>query len=347
MVFGVKIAIAAALLAWVLSQVHWNDYVDSQGTARDGFATVLSRVQAVPMGLAVAGFLISLLIIACRWWLLLRLQAVRIGLWEAIRLTFLGQFFNYVVPGTVGGDLVKAYYVSKHTPRKAAVLVSVLLDRVLGLTELTLMATVMLVIVLGTGMADLEELRLPVITTAIVLAGTGGVLLFLLSRRFRRFLHLEKLYRNTRIARHVAALGKAARLYRRQIGRLAQAILVTFGAHVVWVGSVAMIGWSLSLSIPWYSYFLYIPLIYILGAVPITPGGIGLIEHFYLAFFAIANPSAILALALLARLIPMLWGLPGAWVAVTGAKLPKIENLEAEFALQSPPPESASEQSDP
>jgi hypothetical protein len=37
-------------------------------------------------------------------------------------------------------------------------------------------------------------------------------------------------------------------------------------------------------------------------------------------------------LALLARLIPVLWGLPGAVVAVTGSKVPAIDSMQAELA---------------
>ncbi|MCK4600900.1 MAG: flippase-like domain-containing protein, partial [Phycisphaerae bacterium] len=251
------------------------------------------------------------------------------------RLTFLGLFFNAVVPGTVGGDLVKAYYVSKHTPRKAAALVSTFVDRMMGLTELTLLAAVMIVVVWAAGLETFEKIRLPAISIVVVIFVVALVLTFLLSKRFRRLLHLQKLYQRLPIAKHIAAAGHAANLYRRRLRYLAQAVLMTFGAHVFWVGAIAFIGASLGLQIPWYSYFVYIPLIYILGAVPLTPGGVGLIEKFYVVFFVAAavGASEVLALALLARLLPMFWGLPGAVVAVTGPRLPKAEAIKAELDL--------------
>jgi uncharacterized protein (TIRG00374 family) len=354
--FVFKALIAAGLLVWVLSQVHWHDYVqdkdgkeysvleeyppieqlrpidDSGAVIRMGFASTMRRIRPILAGCAFLGFPLSLLIIGCRWWLLLRLQRIFIRLWEAVRLTFLGQFFNAVVPGIVGGDLVKAYYVSKHTPRKAVALLSVVVDRVMGLTELTLLAAVMIAVVWVGGLADYDEIRLPLITVSIVTVVVAVILVFLLSRTFRRALHLQKLYQRLWVARHIEAMGEAAVLYRRHIGSLFQVILITLGAHIIWVGSIALIGLSLSIPVPWYSYFLYIPLIYIIGAVPLTPGGIGLVEQFYLVFFP-ANPSEVLALALLARLVPMFWGLPGAVVAVTGPKLPKVEALQAELGL--------------
>ncbi|MGB2822979.1 MAG: lysylphosphatidylglycerol synthase transmembrane domain-containing protein, partial [Phycisphaerae bacterium] len=261
---------------------------------------------------------------------------IRISLWEAIRLTFLGQFFNAIVPGTVGGDLVKAYYVSKHTTRKAAVLVSVFVDRLLGLVELALMAAgMLLVVVLGDLVEDLDEVRLPAMCVAGVLVTVAGILLFLLSTRFRRALRLEKLYRRLPIAHHIAAAGDAASLYRRRLGSLLYAVLISFAAHIAFVGFVYLTGRSLAVRTAWYNYFVYVPLIYIIGSVPLTPGGVGWVENWYVKFFEgpECGASTILVLALLARLIPVLWGLPGAVVAVTGARLPKAESIEGELGM--------------
>ena len=126
-----------------------------------------------------------------------------------------------------------------------------------------------------------------------------------------------------------------------------QAIGITFGGHVAFVGSIALIGRALHLAIPWHEYFLYVPLIYIIGAVPVTPGGVGLIEKFYGLFF-VGGPvgaSGVLAMAMLARLMPVLWSLPGLAVALSGPRLPKSADLQAnlgvtpaEEALEPEPP---------
>ena len=67
------------------------------------------------------------------------------------------------------------------------------------------------------------------------------------------------------------------------------------------------------------------------------PGGLGVTETFYVTFFSSAAGSTgvaasqILALALVARLIPMLVSLPGLAVALTGPKLPKAAQMKAEL----------------
>ena len=311
------------------------------GLVHRGFAWTIRNLDKLLLAAAMGGFLLSFLILSCRLWFLLRIQEIRIGLWEAVRLTFVGLFFNAVVPGTVGGDLVKAYYVCKHTDRKAAVLVTIFVDRVLGLTELVLLAAVMIGVVWIGGMADsFERIRTAAISVTVVMGIVICTLVFLFSPRVRRMVHLQKLYQRFPIAHHIAAAGDAATLYRRRMGKLVEAVGMTFGAHVVWVGALVLLGMSLGLTslgpddqIPWYDYFVYVPLIYIIGAVPITPGGVGLLEKLYLLYFASANASMVLALALLARFIPIFWSLPGAVVAVTGPKLPPADAMEAELGI--------------
>jgi glycosyltransferase 2 family protein len=308
---------------------------ETDTVVRPGFLATLLGIN-VPLAICGSfGFLASLLVVAMRWRMLLHIVEIPIRRWEAIRLTFLGQFFNTIVPGTVGGDVVKAWYVSKHTPHKAAVLVSIFVDRVMGLAELTFMAGTMLGVVWIGGLGSFDVLRMPAIMVGVMAVLVAGVLLFVLSSRFRRVFHLQKLYRRLPIAHHLGAAGDAARLYRRRIGSLGIAFVMTMVAHIGWIGSLAMLGASLSLPTPWYSYFVFLPLIYIIGSVPITPGGVGLIEKFYVVFFATATctPSMIMGLALLGRLVPIFWGLPGLIVALTGPKLPKADAMQAELAL--------------
>lgn len=379
--FSVKLLVAGVLLAWVIAQVHWRDYVQTSDgrhsyavvappgagapkgdlrvdvgswwaekvearpasdfqsvtggqVVRPGFATSL---RAINVALAAAGTLAfgaALLLIAVRWRMLLKIQDINVSLWEVTRLTFLGQFFNAIVPGTVGGDLVKAYYVAKHTPKVAAVVVSVFVDRLLGLVELSLMAGAMLGLLLLSGRGSFEDLRLPAICVGIILLAVSGMLVFLLSRRFRKVFHLDKIYGRMAIANHIAAAGDAALLYRRRLATMAWAVAVSVVSHLAFVGFVALMGASLSIPAGPMEYFLYVPLIYIIGAIPLTPGGVGWVENWYLRFFEspACGASTILVLALLARLVPMLWGLPGAIVAVTGARVPAPEVIEAELS---------------
>ncbi len=335
-----KIPVSRGIWWWrsetTISAADCEPVPGADSIVRKGFASSMSNLRPVLLALAVAGFLVMVLVTVVRWWLLLRIQRIHIPLWEVTRLTFLGCFFNAVVPGTVGGDIVKAYYVAKHTKLKAAALLSIFVDRILGLTELAILAAVMAGVILTCGLVTFADMRMPLAAVAIAMAILTATLTLLLSGRARRLLHVQKLYRRLPIAHHIAAVGDAARLYRKHMGTLLRAILITFGAHVIWVGSIALLGMSLHLETSWYLYFVYVPVIYIIGAVPVTPGGVGVVETLYVGFFisSTVGASEILALALLARLILIFWSLPGAVVAVTGPKIPKAREMKAELGLQ-------------
>jgi len=122
--------------------------------------------------------------------------------------------------------------------------------------------------------------------------------------------------------------------FRRHPLDLLKAVGITLGAHATWIAGIAVAGAALGLDVPWYKYFLYVPLIYIIGSVPITPGGAGLVEASYKLFFASAlvGDEQILALALTARVLDIIRGLPGLLVVITGTRIPHADQVEAELA---------------
>ena len=67
-------------------------------------------------------------------------DSVRISLFMAIKLTYLGQFFTNFMPSAVGGDLVRAWYVSRHTHRRLQAALGVLVDRLMGLMSTFVLA---------------------------------------------------------------------------------------------------------------------------------------------------------------------------------------------------------------
>ena len=337
LLLAVKLAIAAGLLVLVLYQVHWDDTVriteSGEEILQPGFRSSFTSANVALIAAGVAVIVMSHVTIALRWRILLKVQDINLSVIESVRLTFLAVFFNNAVPGTVGGDLFKGYYAAKHTHRKAAAVVAVVIDRVAGLTMLASLAGVMLLIVWIFELTPADKLRRPAIVVAVVLGALVIGLAFLLSRRFRRILGLQALYRRLPMAHHLAAAGEATGRYKHAPGKVLQAMALSVVAHVFFVGTVGLLGRALDLGIPWFNYFLFVPLIYTIGAVPITPGGLGVIEQLYLLFFA-ANDSKLLVLALLARLLLIVCGLPGLWVFLTGPRPPKTEAIQHELELE-------------
>lgn len=91
--------------------------------------------------LATALFFTAVVFTVERWRRLLWAVDTHIGFGPAFTLTFIGSFFSVALPGAVGGDIVKAYYLAKGQTQRAALVTTVIFDRLLGLYTMILMAT--------------------------------------------------------------------------------------------------------------------------------------------------------------------------------------------------------------
>ncbi|MBP6217299.1 MAG: flippase-like domain-containing protein [Oligoflexales bacterium] len=84
------------------------------------------------------------LMTSLRWFFLLKAMGLHLTLRKTISFNLIGYFFNMFAPGAVGGDLVKAIYVYREQviQEKTRALLSIILDRVLGLYSIFMLASV-------------------------------------------------------------------------------------------------------------------------------------------------------------------------------------------------------------
>ena len=68
-----------------------------------------------------------------KWQILLASPGAHLSYWQLLRLNFLGIFYNLILPGQVGGEVVKGITLSNMGVTKAASAVSIMADRVTGL----------------------------------------------------------------------------------------------------------------------------------------------------------------------------------------------------------------------
>ena len=85
-----------------------------------GMPRAFSGMDSGPFVKAVLLFLFSFLIVVTRWWRLLAVAGCVTSWFNALRLTFLGMFFNLVMPGLTGGDVIKAVIVARENPERRA-----------------------------------------------------------------------------------------------------------------------------------------------------------------------------------------------------------------------------------
>ena len=133
----VKVAIGAAALAYILIK-YWEP--------ANGAVGIKKLLSLTPnYGYLAAIVLLAATVVTCqivRWYLLVRALDLPFTIRNAFRLGFVGLFFNTLLPGSVGGDLVKAFFICReHPERKTRAVATVIVDRMLGLFGLLLFAS--------------------------------------------------------------------------------------------------------------------------------------------------------------------------------------------------------------
>ena len=99
-----------------------------------GLGETLSRpIHILPMLIAFALCAGALLLTIVRWHILVRAQNLDFPLRSAMRLGLVGYFLNTFMPGSVGGDVLKAVAISREQSRRAVAISTIIIDRAIGL----------------------------------------------------------------------------------------------------------------------------------------------------------------------------------------------------------------------
>lgn len=131
----IKLAIVALLLGWMIA---------SGKLSLSQLMVVLRRPDALAVS-ALVWLVGPVFLGTLRWWYLMRGAGLRCDYFRAVKLQLVGFFFNTAMPGAVGGDIVKAIYIVKDQAGgsgKTPAMLSVLLDRIVGLIGLFAMGVV-------------------------------------------------------------------------------------------------------------------------------------------------------------------------------------------------------------
>ncbi len=75
-----------------------------------------------------------------RWLGLVRVVEPSFRLGAAVLLGYIGNLFNLVIPGGVGGDVIKAAYLAKMDVKRTQAIASMVIDRLIGLLGLFILA---------------------------------------------------------------------------------------------------------------------------------------------------------------------------------------------------------------
>jgi hypothetical protein len=197
-------------------------------------------------------------------------------LWEAIRLGFLGNLFNFISLGAVGGDLFKAVAASRQTPgKRTEVAASVLVDRAIGLLGLLIVAAVGLQLHLGVLSTTLRY----ILYGAWFFSAIGLIGLAVITAWGDRLLPAW-VNRLPVIGRTIHRSATAGLLFNRKPMLVLFLVLMSCLVHTLLTLGMYCVSRSLyyDSSPSLGQHFMVVPPAFAAAALPLTPGGIGVQE---------------------------------------------------------------------
>lgn len=280
--FILKLAVSSALLIYILSK-----------TGLQNVLSTLSTVNPFTFLAAVFLYIFAQFISTLRWKLLLP-PGLRTG--KLFSLYMIGAFFSTILPGIIGGDAVKAFYLYKTTGRGTLAFASIFMDRYLGLVVLLAIGA----LAYPFGFRYLQgsgfELLLPLI---IGLAIVVSMLMFGL--------------RLGKKIRYVSDFYEYFHMYRNQKQVIMKALGFSLLVQCAGMIAVYIIGFGLGAHIPFVTYLIFMPIIILFSTIPLSISGLGIREGSFILFFGYigVEPEVATSISFLWFLSMMTGGLYG------------------------------------
>ncbi len=247
------------------------------------------------LGLGFCIYMTGLCLTFLRWYLLARAVDFPFKLRDAFRLGFIGNVFNLVIPGAVGGDLIKVVFLCQEKPEsRTQAVASVVLDRLVGLLGLFLLGGL-----LGLSAWNSEQYELRIMLGFVWLAALGVVCVLVTASTPALYRPLERALKNRpKIAGAITRLAEVAAVYRTKVKVVGIAIFMSMCVHGLSVVVFYLVGKSLFGTIPSLaSHFVIVPLALFSTAVPLPLGNLGLTEHITDTLFNfVDHPSGAVAM---------------------------------------------------
>ncbi len=225
-----------------------------------------------------AAFTISYL----RWHSLANAIELKLTVMEAIKLGFIGSFFNVVAFGVVGGDSLRAFYASRHSPgRTPEAILSVFIDRVIGLIVMCGFAATAFLLNGIPGEPSADKTAIEFGCTMAGFASIAGVIALLVMLYFPGL-------KQTRLFRWLIGLPKlggalervmdAAALYSQRKQVIPLAMFMSLCTNLLFAITIYLVALAIAPEVPNFGDHLVIaPIAMVANSLPL-PGGIGGME---------------------------------------------------------------------
>ena len=196
-------------------------------------------------------------------------------------LYMIGAFFNSFLPGLIGGDVVKAYYLNKDARKLSLTLASIFMDRYFGYAALMFIGTLAFPFALGYFKGAVYQWIMPLIVCAFIV---GSFLFFglQLGRRFRTVSEFYEYFASLKSRKDV----------------IVKAFLLSLCIQLLGFMGVALLASALGEDIPILLLFVFLPIIITITTVPISISGLGVREGAFVVLLGLIGIKPELATSL-------------------------------------------------
>lgn len=242
---------------------------------RGKYDQIINVLKNTNMAIFAAGFLVFMLALAiAAFRLKLIIEAhgdIGITYPEVLSLTIIGYFFNNFLPTSIGGDVVKAYYLSKKTKTGTESFALIFIDRAIGLFTLIFMALTALFFV----KADIIDKSFKNIIYSIA-AVSVLIMIFMVNRNFaKKFSFLLAFVRP--VKEKLILVYEAANKFRHRKLLMLKSLAISVLSQLVYFMGIGLAAASIGLRIPIMDILLRMPIISVMSLLP-SINGLGVRE---------------------------------------------------------------------
>ncbi|WP_417908599.1 lysylphosphatidylglycerol synthase transmembrane domain-containing protein [Candidatus Electronema sp. PJ] len=319
--FIFKIAASVLLLVYVI----WTSGLDS-AEGREELLNTLRHVDLFWFTFSVFMGVVLTVISSWKWQVLLRSKGIEVSLGRLVLFYFIGRFFNMFLPSSMGGDVVRVWELSRHSGEKYEAIASVLVERLSGMATLVFVSAAAVLI-------ELHRYNLPFLTAGVLFLAVMNVVIFWLildQRLLPLFNHLvgSRFRPLAILLAKLTRIQDAVREYKDNRIVLVQVFALSCLFYFLAVVNV----WGTALAffpdVSFASMLIAVPAIMLVMNLPVSIGGIGLMEAAFAFFFPLFGYTTALAVsvALLMRFKNILYGIAGGFLHLTRLRAEPIKN---------------------
>ena len=292
-----KLAVMGGLLAVLYRNVDFTE-----------FRAALAGLQWAWIPLVYALLLANTALNSWKWGLLLQADGIAIPLRSLMCSHLIGTFFNLFLPSSIGGDSYRVVDASRHGGA-AKSFASVFADRLTGFLALAIWG--LLFSAVGwSRLPDKRILLLPVLVFGLM----AGLVFALVQRTWLvavwRFLRLDRLQKpDAFLHKFLDSLAG----YHANRALLVRVFGISLLFQMLAIVIIFCISQAMAWSVPFIYFCIFVPLITLGEALPVSVFGIGVRDSLYVFFFAQGGASReqALSMALVYVLITIVYSLVG------------------------------------